>query len=173
MAFVKETVMTATINFRDRFGKKATFEFGIKIGDAVTETVARGYVLSVATALQNCSNAMVQGTVLRRGSNDLGDTIPAADDAYRSIEDDAVIRIQPITGDGAVPVVIPSPKPALLLPDKVNLDPANTALGDFLTWAATKAVDYAGNALIRYLDGRRGNKEQKALPGPQLVLLGP
>lgn len=167
--FTKAAVMTATINFRDRNNQASTFEFGIKLGGAVTEAVARTYVLDVASALQACSCAMVVGTVLRRAATDMA-ALPPAGGSYRNVEDNAPIRIQPVDGQTPVRIALPAPKAALFMPDKVNLDPVNAELQDFLTWAAGKLVDYGFHALIRYMDGSRGNSEYKAIPADTLVL---
>lgn len=164
MAWADDPILTATVNFRDRGQGKSKFEFGVIVGGANTEAQARSRVLSIASALQSCSNAMVQGTVLRAQADDMLRIPVTPGGPYKEIEDKARLGILPVKNDRPEPILIPAPKQALFLADSDLVDSANTALQALVTFAADKLVDYGYNNLKSYLSGLRERGRMRALP---------
>ena len=171
MAFVVDPKWTASILMQDQAGNHAHTTTCIKVGDGfATEAEARSLVLSLASAIQSISNAGVQSTVLRAQSDDLTGSPSGDGSAYEDVDDAGRVKIQPVTGDRAIPILLPAPKPVIFLPDRQTIDRANTAVGNLFTWIATKAVNYAGERLIDWVSGQRERAPGKALP-PGVPLL--
>lgn len=174
MAWSDDPVYSATITFIDRAMKKSEVEFGILGGaGGSTEAEARAKVLSVASAMQTISVALVTGTILRAQSDDLQVAPNPVDNPYRTIEDRIRLRLGPVSGDGEVPVYLPAPKAAMLLDDKETVDPANAAIQALLSFLADKAVDFGKRKLTEYLDGIRERGTMRALPVGKTIVVNP
>ena len=167
MAFFDNAIWTWTINFLDRAGRKSSMSGGFRVGAGgfATEALARAQLLSIATAAQAVSNAMVTGTVLRTNTVDAAAAAGGAGEKYRTIEDRVRLDLGPADGQNRpTPIRLPQPKETILLPDAETADAADEAVAALLSYLATKAYSYGKSRLIEYVAGWRERGNMRALP---------
>lgn len=171
MAWTLSPLFRCSVNFRDRAQRRATTSFAIaRNASGVTEATARTKVLTLASAFQPLTNAAVQSTILRAEEYDWGNLPIDTDNPYKGIEDRVRLRIQPVPSEPEVPILLPVPNPAILLPNGETVDPANAAVQDVLSFLADKAFDYGFQKLTEYIGGERERARNRPLP-PGVPLL--
>ena len=157
MAFTRKALLTGVVHSLAVDGHRTTCQVGFKLVAPATEDTIRAKLAALGAAIQGASNALVTHTTLTQSADDVLVGIdPPGTEPYRTIEDRGNLDLVSGQLDKPVPLRIPAPITAIIDATKKEvIDFGNAALGEFVTWAAGVATDYAKRALIEAVAGIR------------------
>lgn len=132
------------VKFDDVTGEGASMKFTM---DGLVDPTS---FAPLVTVLDGISDAAINGMAFT--AEDTAEVGTAVDDDYSTPQDKALFTFK--SAGGEYQIAVPSPDPAIFLPDKETVNPANAAVIAFVGAITTNGTDPNGNALT-FVGARR------------------